>query len=181
MNVSDKTLDILVNDYYARRQRMTLWNWLLTKLGKRFPLPPRHILTYEEIKKYWAHLPTRWRQQCCLIVMRIRKPERGRQNIWRPHDPSSDPQRLQFWSARGTIGTPFTLDYFPTISEIRAVFGYADGSQGDRSTPTDIGTWIAAKTSDESPDPFTIRIDREWEVQPGIKKKEELCIANFEL
>jgi hypothetical protein len=33
----------------------------------------------------------------------------------------------------------------------------------------------------EPNDPFTIRIDREWEVQPGIKQKKEVCIANFEL
>jgi hypothetical protein len=33
----------------------------------------------------------------------------------------------------------------------------------------------------EPHDPFTIRIDREWERMPGIKVKEEVCIANFEL
>ena len=30
-------------------------------------------------------------------------------------------------------------------------------------------------------DPYTVRIIREWEIQPGISKKEEICIANFTL
>ena len=33
----------------------------------------------------------------------------------------------------------------------------------------------------EIDDPYTVRIIREWETQPGISKKEEICIANFTL
>lgn len=116
----------------------TLWNWILTKLGKRFPLPPRHILTYEEMWIYWGMLGS-WQRQCSIIVLRIRKPDTELQaamkssNIWKP-----------------TI--------FPTKADILDYLG-----------------------AREPHDPFTIRIDREWERQPGIKVKEEVCIANFEL
>ena len=114
---------------------MNLWNWFLTLIGKRFPLPPRHILTYEEIRRYWVSISPIWRRGLRVRVLRIRKPlHMGAMTIWEPD--------------------PVTM---PNLDEIRSEFQYEDG------------------------DPFTIRIDREWEVQPGIKKKEEVCIANFEL
>ena len=113
---------------------MNLWNWFLTKLGKRFPLPPRHILTYEEIRKYWDGLSPTWQRQCRVFVLRIRKARMGAMTMWCP-DPVAIPQ----------------------LDDIRSEFCY------------------------EPNDPFTIRIDREWEKLPGIKVKEEVCIANFEL
>jgi hypothetical protein len=120
---------------------MRLWNWLLTKLGKRFPLPPRHILTYEEIKKYWDSMSPRWQRQCSVIVLRIRKPIPNDQRpaIWRPGSPDNT--------------------WVPTKTEVLGMLG----------------------RNNEVNNPFTIRIDREWERLPGIKVKEEVCIANFEL
>jgi len=111
---------------------MKLWNWFLTLIGKRFPLPPRHILTYEEIQKYWDSLSPSWQKQCKVIVLRIRKPRMGALSM------------LQ-WKG------------IPTFDQILMEFTV------------------------EPNDPFTIRIDREWEKLPGIKVKEEVCIANFEL
>lgn len=120
---------------------MKSWNWFLTLIGKRFPLPPRHILTYEEMRKYWAGLDDRWRADCTILVLRIRRTTADdARNIWRI------PKLL----------SPAT--WFPTLGDIQQKLGHAEPN-----------------------DPFTIRIDREWEVQPGIKKKEEVCIANFEL
>jgi hypothetical protein len=120
---------------------MNLWNWFLTLIGKRFPLPPRHILTYEEIRKYWESLDDRWRVDCEIIVLRIRKAS------------ADDPRTI--WRVPRLLA-PAT--WFPTLGDVQQKLGHG-----------------------ESNDPFTIRIDREWEVQPGIKKKEEVCIANFEL
>jgi len=116
---------------------MKLWNWFLTLIGKRFPLPPRHILTYEEMRKYWESLGERRQRQCTLVVLRIRKvPMRGFPNIVRRVGPSM----------------------LPSSVEMLSVFGIQEHGE-----------------------PFTIRIDREWEPVPGMKKKEEVCIANFEL
>lgn len=113
---------------------MKLWNWFLTKLGRRFPLPPRHILNYEEISKYWDSMSPSWQGQCNVLVLRIRK------------------------SKESQGGMILKYSYIPSLDEIRGDF-----------------------PSREPNDPFTIRIDRAWELHPGIKTKEEVCIANFEL
>ena len=121
---------------------MKLWNWFLALIGQRFPLPPRHILTYEEMRDYWNSLDDQWRLECTIIVLRIRRTggEENTLNIWRI------PRILA------------PSSWFPVLSDIRQKLGPI-----------------------EPADPFTIRIDREWERLPGIKVKEEVCIANFEL
>ncbi len=120
---------------------MKPWNWFLTLIGKRFPLPPRHILTYEEMRKYWESLDDRWRIECTIIVLRIRRTA------------ADDPRTM--WKIPRILAP---ASWFPAISDIQQKLGH-----------------------DELNDPFTIRIDREWERHPGIKVKEEVCIANFEL
>jgi hypothetical protein len=132
---------------------MKFWNWILTKLGKRFPLPPRHILTYEEISRYWMSMSECWQRQCLITVLRIRKPVKGdeRPNIW-VVPPLFSP--TQWWPSR--------VDILGKLGRPEPNKDLIDPNNRER-------------------DPFTIRIDREWERQPGIKVKEEVCIANFEL
>jgi hypothetical protein len=126
---------------------MRVWTMLKTWLRtvtecRGFPAPPAHILTYDQIVKYWLRMDPKWQKECIITVLRIRRQVKGdrKPHIWRP------------------IDLVRTIEAMPTQNDIRRVLGY-------------VGT----------PDPYTIRIDREWEVSPGMKKKEEICIANFEL
>lgn len=113
---------------------------------RRFPVPRtwyfkrQHTITYEKLARYWNKLDTRWRQECEVIVLRIRKVQPGddRSNVWKP------------------------------------VLAF--------DTPMPTPQQIALKLSrpDEVNDPYTIRINRTWEPQPGVERKEEICVAHFE-
>ena len=115
--------------------------------GRTFPSPPAHILTYEQIVKYWNGLDPKWQKECTIRILRIRKPDKDnpKPSMWVPN---------------------MILDGYrppPFMPEMEAI---------ERE--------LAWRTTCD-PDPFTIRIDREWVPQPGLRNREEVCIANFEL
>lgn len=125
---------------------MRIWTMLATWLRtvieccsfrRKFPRPPAHILTYDQIAQYWERMNPRWQRECTIIVLRIRRTSSGAPHIWK-------------------------LDDMPHLAAIRSFFEV-------HFDPTD------------EQDPFTIRIDRTYQLQPGMRKHEEICIANFEL
>ena len=137
-----------------------LATWLHTvgeccSFGRKFPRPPAHILTYEQIAEYWKRMHPKFQKECSVIVLRIRKPVAGdaKPNVWKPFAPPIPD---------GVPRLPFMLDGVPFIP-------------GKEFILRELGR------PEELNDPYTIRIDREWQVQPGMKKHEEVCIANFEL
>ncbi len=117
---------------------MKLWNWLQSYFGV-FPIPSRHILTYESIAQYWNDLTRDQQKQCKIYVYRIRKPTSpdDRANLWKVTNSDGAYLPAQ-WMIRDQLGRPGEID-----------------------------------------DPYTIRIEREYETQPGVTVKEEVCIANF--
>ena len=134
--------------------------FIMRRDRREFPKPKRHIMTYEEITQYWNRLPERWKQQCIVRVIRIRKPdESGKPNIW----------KIRY-------GMHFPPDLITTYR-----IGEKAGLPSQAELPSQDEILQRLGRPGEIADPYTVRIDREWEPMPGVTAKEEVCIANFTL
>lgn len=124
---------------------------------RTFPKPSKAIMTLEELARYWNSLSPRWQKQCKVYVYRIRKSAVQVKDRMVEID-----GKPNFWQP--------VMD--PENFGIRPCTAFVPSA-------TQIGAYLGRRG--ESKDPYTVRIVREWETQPGMNKKEEICIANFEL